>query len=225
MSSFILLIIYAMSLLALSLWVPVFSLLFSIATYKFDTGLNNAGFSLATKAKIEAYNKQISMIMGYLLMFTPIIVGWIFRGNFFGLSGLASSMYHLMTNVTTSQAEQAVKGNVSMGEVGIGNVREDTYTANKFDDNFSLRTGESSIGAGTGAVMRSYANNSSAIDMSGAVSNLGGLSNINMSSQIGSKFDQNISDATNQVDRTTSDFIDNTSNAGMVQNRVTHFSV
>ena len=204
---------YAMSLFALSLWVPVFTLLFSITTYHYDTGLNNVGYTLASKSKIEAYNKQISMIMGYLLMFTPIIVGWLFRGNFFGLSGLASSMYHLMTNVTTSQAEQAVKGNVSMGEVGIGNVREDTYTANKFDDNFSLRTGESSIGAGTGSVMRSYANNTSSIDMAGAVSNLGGLSNINMSSQIGSKFDQNISEATNEADRTSSDFIENSSNA------------
>ena len=204
---------YAMSLFVLSLWVPVFTLLFSITTYHYDTGLNNVGYTLASKSKIEAYNKQISMIMGYLLMFTPIIVGWLFRGNFFGLSGLASSMYHLMTNVTTSQAEQAVKGNVSMGEVGIGNVREDTYTANKFDDNFSLRTGESSIGAGTGSVMRSYANNTSSIDMAGAVSNLGGLSNINMSSQIGSKFDQNISEATNEADRTSTDFIENSCNA------------
>lgn len=205
---------YVMSFIYLQMWQPIYSVLFCMAAAYGEyeaSGVNALTFK--THDLISQVNHDISMIAGYMLLCVPVIALYATRGMFSSMGNMASSIFYVPQQAAVSASEQAVRGNYSMGNTSIDTHSFNNVSGNKYDDNYAWMSGMKSLSMASGSMERSFADGRSTLDISPSLSNMGGLTRINLAQVMGSRLEQSETSALNDLNRHSSDMIESSSSA------------
>lgn len=205
---------YTFGFIYLQLWQPMYAILFCIASSWGKLYSSNvADITFATHSQIALVNEEISAVSGYMLTLVPVLSLFITKGMIANMGNLASSIIYIPQSTAVQNADAAVRGNYQIGTTNIDTHQANTMTANKFDDNYSWMSGMKSFSMPSGAQEKMFSDSRSAIDSSGALSNLAGLAKIDWSKAIGNRYDQAINESISNSERQASSIIENTSSA------------
>lgn len=139
---------FAMGLLWVQLWAPLFAVLNMIATLKTGTDLGatmGQNLSLQSALDISAITINNADIAGYLVMSIPIIALAIVKGGEMLLANAAGAAAQPVSGAASGAA-----GQVATGNLAVGNVNYDNWSAHKHDDSFLEAHGFSRVVNGYG---------------------------------------------------------------------------
>jgi conjugal transfer mating pair stabilization protein TraG len=205
---------YAFGFIYLQLWQPMYAILFCIASSWGKLYASNiTDITFATHSQIAMINEEISSVSGYMLTLVPVLSLFITKGLVANMGNLASSIIYIPQSTAVQNADAAIKGNYQIGTTSIDTHQSNTTTANKFDDNYSFMSGMKSFSMLSGAQEKMFSDGRSAIDSSGAISNLAGLAKIDWSKAIGNRYDHAINESISNSERQASNIVENTSSA------------
>ena len=205
---------YAMSFVYLQMWQPIYSILFCMAAAYGEyeaSGVNALTF--ASHGAIARVNHDISMIAGYMLLCVPVIALYATRGAFSSMGNMASSIFYVPQHAAISASEQAVRGNYSMGNTSVDTHSFNNVSGNKYDDNYAWMSGMKSFATASGSIEKGFADGRPALDISPSLSNMGGLTRINLGQIMGSRLEQSETSALNDLNRHSSDMVESRSSA------------
>ena len=205
---------YFISFVYLQLWMPIYAILFVVFSSQYQSmGADVSSITWNNFTKIKSMNHEIAALSGYMIFFTPFIAGLVLKMGLSSLGSLSTSMFGAQQQEAARIASDTVRGNYSTGNMNMDNHSYNNLSANKHNDNYEHFTGMKSYNSMSGARVSEFADGTSAMDMSPAINNAGGLVSIDWGSHVGRKLDNSISNSQSDMTRSSSDYLESTSNA------------
>lgn len=202
---------YAFSFIYLQMWPPMYAILYSITQSWSTASAVGLRHNMQFLPQIESINGDIAMVSGYMLAMIPVLSLFVTKGLVASIGNLTNSMLYIPQTAAVQSSEQSVHGNYSFGNTNIDTHSNNNLNANKHDDNYAWMSGMKSFSMPSGASMKLFADERVGLDASGAMSNLGGQVNIGWHQAIGNSFNESESNAQNEAERYSKDYIESAS--------------
>jgi conjugal transfer mating pair stabilization protein TraG len=202
---------YAFSFVYLQMWPPMYAILYTITESWSRFSSSGLKHNIESLPQIESINYDISMVSGYMLALIPMLSMVVTKGLVASIGNMATSMMYIPQTAAVHASDQAVKGNYSFGSTNMDTHSFDNVNAHKHDDNYSWMSGMKSFALPSGAVLKEAATGQRLLDASPAVSNLGGVGNINWGRAVGSRLDQSETMAAKEVETSGKDYVESAS--------------
>ncbi len=172
---------YALSLLWVHLWAPMYAIINLMVSYDAQSKSLSAanGFtSLKAMSGLLQINSDIAGLAGTLSMAVPFLVS----GIVFGMHKVLSHGVQNDTGVTQaavgSAVNEAVTGNLSFGNTSLGNHNVNNVSANHVDTSGRVSSGMMTSQLAGGSLLSVAADGSHVMDMRSSLSNLGASINL-----------------------------------------------
>ena len=158
---------YIYTLIYLQAWGPMFAILnYAVSSY-LTNKTGTLSFSLSNLSVIQQTYADIGSIAGWLSLSIPFLAMGLVKGLGSVVSQAGNYLGTAMNSTATSEASRAGDGSWAFN-----NLQTDNVAGNKWDTNYSNRSGMATSQMGNGAVATRTRDGSSVYDTSGAISRL-----------------------------------------------------
>lgn len=172
---------YAMSLLWVHLWAPMYAIINLMVSYDAQSKCRAATHgisSLKAMPGLLQINSDIAGLAGCLSMAVPFIVSGIVFGMHKALSQGIQNDMGITQGAMGSSVNEAVTGNFSFGNTSLGTHQANNISTNHVDTSARLSSGMLTTQLAGGSLYSTTADGSHIMNMQGSLSNLGASINL-----------------------------------------------
>ena len=159
--------LYALSMVYLMSWLPLYSILNYVMVHYTKSSLQNIAPTLDNSNKTKIILSDISMIAGYLSLSIPFLAMGIVKG----FSAVATNASSFLTSTLSGAASQ-VSSSAMDGNWSLGNVSTENVQGFKWDTNYNYASGNITQQLSNGAVKTTSADGTMGINTSAIQSHL-----------------------------------------------------
>lgn len=157
--------LYALSVVYLMSWLPLYSILNYIMVFYTKNSLDGIEVTLNNADKIKLIHSDISMIAGYLSLSIPFLAVGIVKGFSTVLTNASNFLSSNVSGAISQTSSSASDGTWNLGNMSIENVQ-----GYKWDTNFSQSSGNISQQLSSGAISTVSTDGTSGINTSNIMS-------------------------------------------------------
>lgn len=168
---------YVYSLAWLQIWAPLYAIFNMVITLyaKAHTSqlLSTQGLTLMTQSEVVQINDDISSLAGFMAMSIPFLSLGLVRGMASAFTSVAQLMNGSTQSMVSQSVNEAVTGNISLGNTQFANHSAHNVSANHFDTNASVSSGHFTHQLAGGGVVTMTPSGQRILNLQGGLSNMG----------------------------------------------------
>jgi conjugal transfer mating pair stabilization protein TraG len=167
---------YVYTLLWIQIWAPLYAIINLIVSYYaqlHSVAATDGALSLNAMSGILQINSDISGLAGYLTLSVPFLSAGLVKGMASTFTQLSQYVGGVTQSAGGTAAQEAVTGNMSLGNTSFGNHNAFNTSANHFDTSGRMSAGSFTTQMAGGSSLTLTADGSGVLDMRNSISNLG----------------------------------------------------
>lgn len=175
---------YALSLLWLQLWGPLFAVVnLGASFYASDhSGSTGSALTLTNYSGLALVNSDVMSVAGYCSLVVPLLAYGVLIGFNKSMMGLAQRLGGSLDSATASAVNESASGNFSFGNTNFDTHNQHLQTANHLETSGRMMAGGMSRLLSNGSSMTVNPDGSIVMDSGGAISRLG--TSVNLANSI-----------------------------------------
>ena len=194
---------YLQVLFMLQSWAPLYSVLNFIMQLSGDLSghtIGAEGFTWGNSNLIVNHHQQIAAMAGFLSASIPFIAKTIVERSGESFTNIVGNVMTSMNSMASSVATEAVRGNLGMDNVSVGNIQHANQTAFQQNSSGSYDFGGTSIRMPDGSLLKSTASGEH-LTMSGAgLTHSSGANNLSFASGVSANLNRGLTDSRAEVE-------------------------
>jgi conjugal transfer mating pair stabilization protein TraG len=195
--------VYLQILFMLQLWAPLYSVLNFIMQLSGDLSghtIGVEGFTWGNSSLIVNHHQQIAAIAGFLSTSIPFIAKTIVERSGESFTNIVGNVMTSMSSMASSVATEAVRGNLGMDNISVGNLQHANQTAFQQNTSGSYDFGGTSIRMPDGSWLKGTASGEQ-LTMSGAgLTHSSGANNLAFNSGVSANLNRALTDSRAEVE-------------------------